>query len=66
MEATGKLHRLAHSELSAAGFAVAIVNPYRSRKFALASLSLGVAISASGHGWEREFRRPLSPGRETE
>ena len=34
MEATGKLHRLAHCELSAAGFAVAIVNPYRSRKLA--------------------------------
>jgi transposase len=34
MEATGKLHRLAHRELSAAGFAVAIVNPYRSRKLA--------------------------------
>ena len=34
MEATEKLHRLAHCELSAAGFAVAIVNPYRSRKLA--------------------------------
>jgi transposase len=34
MEATGKLHRLAHRKLSAAGFAVAIVNPYRSRKLA--------------------------------
>lgn len=34
MEATGKFHRLAHRELSAAGFAVAIVNPYRSRKLA--------------------------------
>lgn len=34
MEATGKLHRLCHCELSAAGFAVAIVNPYRSRKLA--------------------------------
>ncbi len=32
MEATGKLHRLAHRELSAAGFAVAVVNPYRSKK----------------------------------
>jgi transposase len=32
MEGAGKLHRLAHRELSAAGFAVAIVNPYRSRK----------------------------------
>jgi transposase len=34
IEATGKLHRLAHCGLSAAGFAVAIVNPYRSRKLA--------------------------------
>jgi len=34
LEATGKLHRLAHRALSAAGFAVAVVNPYRSRKFA--------------------------------
>ena len=34
MEATGKLHRLCHRELSGAGFAVAIVNPYRSRKLA--------------------------------
>ncbi len=34
MEATGKLHKLAHRELSAAGFAVAVVNPYRSRKLA--------------------------------
>lgn len=34
MEATGKLHRLSHRELSAAGFAVAVVNPYRSRKLA--------------------------------
>ncbi len=34
MEATGKLHRLAHRLLSQAGFAVAVVNPYRSRKLA--------------------------------
>lgn len=34
MEATGKLHRLAHRTLSSAAFAVAIVNPYRSRKLA--------------------------------
>jgi transposase len=34
MEATGKLHRLAHRMLAAAGFAVAVVNPYRSRKLA--------------------------------
>jgi transposase len=34
VEATGKLHRLCHRMLSAAGFAVAIVNPYRSRKLA--------------------------------
>jgi transposase len=34
VEATGKLHRLAHRMLSAAGYPVAIVNPARSRKFA--------------------------------
>ena len=34
MEATGKFHRLCHRELGAAGFAVAIVNPHRSRKLA--------------------------------
>lgn len=48
MEATGKLHRLAHRELSAAGFAVAIVNPYRSRKLAdaLGQLAKTDAIDA--------------------
>jgi transposase len=34
MEATGKLHRKAHEMLHHAGFAVAIVNPLRSRLFA--------------------------------
>jgi transposase len=34
IEATGKLHRLAHRMLSRAGFPVAVVNPYRSRKLA--------------------------------
>ena len=34
MEATGKLHRLAHRMLSQAGYAVAAVNPSRPRKFA--------------------------------
>ncbi len=34
MEATGKYHRAAHRSLGAAGYGVAIVNPYRSRKFA--------------------------------
>jgi transposase len=34
VEATGKLHRLAHSLLSRAGFPVAVVNPARPRKFA--------------------------------
>jgi transposase len=48
MEATGKLHRLAHRELSAAGFSVAIVNPYRSRKLAdaLGQLAKTDAIDA--------------------
>lgn len=34
MEATGKFHRAAHRSLHADGFAVAIVNPLRSRLFA--------------------------------
>lgn len=34
VEATGKLHRLAHLMLSTAGYPVAVVNPLRSRKFA--------------------------------
>jgi len=34
IEATGKWHRCAHRTLHAAGFPVAIVNPYRSRKLA--------------------------------
>jgi len=36
MEATGKLHRAAHRSLHAGGFAVAVVNPLRSRLFAQA------------------------------
>lgn len=34
MEATGKWHRLVHRRLHDAGYAVAVVNPYRSRKLA--------------------------------
>ena len=34
MEATGKFHRAAHRSLHADGFAVAVVNPLRSRLFA--------------------------------
>jgi transposase len=34
MEATAKYHRLAHRSLSQSGFAVAVVNPLRSRLFA--------------------------------
>jgi transposase len=34
IEATGKFHRAAHRGLHAAGHLVAIVNPYRARKFA--------------------------------
>ncbi len=37
MEATGKYHREAHRTLSAAGFAVAVINPLRSRLFAEAA-----------------------------
>jgi transposase len=40
MEATGKLHRLAHRSLSASGFKVAVVNPLRSRLFAEATGTL--------------------------
>ena len=36
MEATGKLHREAHRNLNDSGFAVAVVNPLRSRLFAKA------------------------------
>ncbi len=36
MEATGKLHRLAHRMLSQAGYVVTAVNPSRPRKFAKA------------------------------
>lgn len=34
MEATGRYHRAAHVHLHGAGFKVAVVNPYRSRRFA--------------------------------
>lgn len=34
LEATGSYHRLPHRHLHAAGFAVAVMNPYRTRKFA--------------------------------
>lgn len=34
LEATGRYHRLAHEMLHEAGLAVAVINPYRSRKFA--------------------------------
>ena len=34
MEATGKLHRCVHRTLHEAGLPVAIINPYRSRRFA--------------------------------
>ena len=34
MEATGKLHRRVHRTLHEAGLPVAVINPYRSRKFA--------------------------------
>lgn len=37
MEATGKFHREAHRNLHASGFAIAVVNPLRSRLFAEAA-----------------------------
>ena len=40
MEATGKFHRAAHRSLHAGGFAVAVVNPLRSRLFAEAAGAL--------------------------
>lgn len=40
MEATGKFHRAAHRSLHAEGFAVAVVNPLRSRLFAEAAGAL--------------------------
>ena len=40
MEATAKYHRLAHRQLSQAGFAVAVVNPLRARLFAEATGTL--------------------------
>lgn len=48
IEATGKLHWLAHRLLSAAGLPVAVVNPYRSRKLAdaLGQLAKTDAIDA--------------------
>jgi transposase len=48
MEATGKLHWFAHRALSQAGFTVAVVNPYRSRKLAdaLGQLAKTDAIDA--------------------
>lgn len=48
IEATGKLHRLAHRALHASGFQVAIVNPYRARRFAevLGQLAKTDAIDA--------------------
>lgn len=41
MEATGKFHREAHRDLHASGFAIAVVNPLRSRLFAEAAGQLG-------------------------
>jgi transposase len=48
LEATGKLHRLAHRTLHARGFRVAVVNPYRARRFAevLGQLAKTDAIDA--------------------
>ena len=43
MEATGKFHRAAHRSLDAGGFAVAVVNPLRSRLFAEAVGALAKA-----------------------
>ena len=44
MEATAKYHRLAHRQLSQAGFAVAVVNPLRARLFAEVQPMAGLSI----------------------
>jgi transposase len=49
MEATGKFHRQAHRNLHAAGFAVAIVNPLRSRLFAQATGQLAKTDKVDAH-----------------
>ncbi|WP_282611132.1 IS110 family transposase [Pelagibius sp. Alg239-R121] len=48
VEATGRYHRLAHRYLHDAGFSIAILNPYRTRKFAdtLGKLAKTDAIDA--------------------
>jgi transposase len=65
IEATGKLHRLAHRMLSQAGFPVAVVNPYRSRKLAdaLGQLAGIGAGPASVHDRRDGARQPSEGGR---
>jgi len=48
LEATGRYHRLTHRHLHDAGFAVAVVNPYRTRRFSdmLGQLAKTDAIDA--------------------
>ena len=65
MEATAKYHRLAHRTLSAAGFAVAVVNPMRSRLFAEATGQLAKTdrldariLAILGHGLEPRTSAP--------
>ena len=48
MEATGKFHRCAHRGLHAEGFAVAVVNPLRSRLFAEAMGALAKTDRVDG------------------
>jgi len=66
IEATGKLHRLAHRALHAGGFRVAVVNPYRARRFAemLGQLAKTDAIDARVLAlFERRGQRHIKGGR---
>lgn len=60
VEATGKFHRLVHRRLHQAGYAVAVVNPYRSRKLADAAghLAKTDAIDARTLAWFGEALQP--------
>ena len=69
MEATGKYHRLAHRMLSAAGFAVAVVNPLRARLFAEATGRLAKTdrldarlLAVLGESLRPAATPPQSPG----
>jgi len=62
MEATGKFHRPAHRSLHADGFAVAVVNPLRSRLFAEAAGALAKTTGSTAGCW-RSLAKASSPTR---